>query len=89
MTIVLTPTISLIKDQCRILEEKGISATYLGSSQTDLQICIIIVDKMKKGKISPIVYYIWEFIFKSIPILNQLQKPVINEGKVEGPNEHE
>ncbi len=44
MTIVLTPTISLMKDQCRKLEEKGISDTYLGSSQTDLHI----VDKMKR-----------------------------------------
>ena len=38
ITIVLTPTISLMKDQCSILEENGISATYTGSSQTDAQI---------------------------------------------------
>ena len=35
MTIVLTPTISLMKDQCCTLEERGIPATYTGSSQSD------------------------------------------------------
>ena len=35
ITIVFTPTISLMKDQCCALEKKNISATYLGSSQTD------------------------------------------------------
>ena len=37
MTVVLTPTISLIKDQCCTLEERGIPATYTGSSQSDPQ----------------------------------------------------
>ena len=35
MTIVLTPTISLMKDQCCTLEERGIPAIYTGSSQSD------------------------------------------------------
>jgi len=38
ITVVLTSTISLMKDQCCALEKNGISATYLGSSQTDKEI---------------------------------------------------
>ena len=34
-TIVLTPTLSLISDQCSALQVKGIQATYLGSTQKD------------------------------------------------------
>ena len=37
LTIVLTPTISLMKDQCCTLESK-VSATFVGSSQTDKEI---------------------------------------------------
>ena len=33
MTVVLTPTISLMKDQCCKLGERGIPATHTGSSQ--------------------------------------------------------
>lgn len=35
VTVVLTPTISLMKDQCCSLEKNNISATYVGSSQID------------------------------------------------------
>ena len=35
MTIVLTPKISLVNDQCMKLNDSGISATFLGSSQVD------------------------------------------------------
>ena len=35
MSIVLTPTISLMKDQCCKLEEMGVPATFTGSSQVD------------------------------------------------------
>lgn len=38
VTVVLTPTISLMKDQCCALEKNKISATYVGSSQTDKEI---------------------------------------------------
>jgi len=33
VTVVLTPTISLMKDQCCSLEKNKISTTYVGSSQ--------------------------------------------------------
>ena len=46
MTVVITPTISLMKDQCCSLGEHGISATYLGSSQIDTEIDT----KVKDGK---------------------------------------
>ena len=35
MSIVLSPTISLMKDQCCKLEEMGVPATFTGSSQVD------------------------------------------------------
>jgi len=35
MTLVITPTISLMQDQINELEKLGISAVYLGSAQTD------------------------------------------------------
>lgn len=35
MAVVITPTISLMQDQTLHLEEKGISATFLGSAQID------------------------------------------------------
>ena len=38
MTVVLTPTISLMKDQCCKLGERGIPATHTGSSQNDVSI---------------------------------------------------
>ena len=36
MTVVLTPTISLMKYQCCKLGERGIPATHTGSSQNDM-----------------------------------------------------
>ena len=38
MTVVLTPTISLMKDQCCKLGERGIPTTHTGSSQNDASI---------------------------------------------------
>ena len=38
ISVVLTPTISLMKDQCCALARNKISATYVGSSQTDKEI---------------------------------------------------
>ena len=38
MTVVLTLTISLMKDQCCKLGERGIPATHTGSSQNDASI---------------------------------------------------
>ena len=38
MTVVLTLTISLMKDQCCKLGERGIPATHTGSSQNDVSI---------------------------------------------------
>jgi len=38
ITVVLTPTISLMKDQCCSLEKNKISATFVGSSQVDKEI---------------------------------------------------
>ena len=35
LTLVITPTISLMQDQTNELEKLGISAVYLGSAQTD------------------------------------------------------
>ena len=35
MTAVISPTISLMADQCASLTDKGISATFLGSAQSD------------------------------------------------------
>lgn len=35
MTVVISPTISLMADQCASLTDKGISATFLGSAQSD------------------------------------------------------
>ena len=35
MTVVLTPTISLMNDQCLKLNSNGILATFLGSGQMD------------------------------------------------------
>ena len=43
MSVVLTPTISLMKDQCCKLGERGIPATHTGSSHNDMSID----DKMK------------------------------------------
>ena len=43
MTVVLTPTISLMKDQCCKLGERGIPATHTGSSQND----VFIDDKIR------------------------------------------
>ncbi len=60
------------------MEEKGISATYLGSSQTDLHI----VDKVKKGNYS-IVYVTPEKIFgssKKIP--SSVFKELLKAGNV-------
>ena len=34
-TIVITPTLSLMSDQCSALQARGIRATYLGSTQKD------------------------------------------------------
>ena len=34
-TIVITPTLSLMSDQCSALQVRGIRATYLGSTQKD------------------------------------------------------
>jgi len=36
VTLVITPTISLMQDQTNELEKRGISATYLGSAQLDI-----------------------------------------------------
>ena len=44
MTVVLTPTISLMTDQCLKLEQNGIPATFLGSSQSDKNIDVKIKD---------------------------------------------
>lgn len=38
MTVVLTPTISLMQDQSASLQAKGIHSTFLGSSQKDATI---------------------------------------------------
>ena len=38
VTVVLSPTISLTKDQCCTLEQNKISATCVGSSQTDKEV---------------------------------------------------
>ena len=35
VTLVITPTISLMQDQTNELEKRGIPATYLGSAQLD------------------------------------------------------
>ena len=45
VTIVLTPTISLMNDQCKKLEQRGILATFLGSSQSDKDVDV----KIKQG----------------------------------------
>jgi len=45
ITVVLTPTISLMKDQCCALEKNQISATYVGSSQADKEIDAKIIDR--------------------------------------------
>lgn len=44
MTVVLTLTISLMTDQCLKLEQNGIPATFLGSSQIDKDIDVKIKD---------------------------------------------
>lgn len=80
MTVVLTPTISLMKDQCQKLEGKGISATYLGSSQTDL----FAVNKMNRGDYS-IVYVTPEKFFDSSrisPSPSPEFKEVLEAGRV-------
>lgn len=38
MTVVLTPTISLMQDQSASLQDKGIHSTFLGSSQKDAKV---------------------------------------------------
>jgi superfamily II DNA helicase RecQ len=59
MTIVLTPTISLMNDQCAKLNERGISATFLGSSQFDKNV----EDKIMEGEFK-VVYVTPEKFFK-------------------------
>ena len=44
ITLVLTPTISLMADQCLKLEHCGIPATFLGSSQMDKDVDVKIKD---------------------------------------------
>lgn len=60
MTIVLTPTISLMSDQCSKLEESGIPATFLGSSQTDKE-----VDQKIRNRMFKIIYTTPEKFFDS------------------------
>ena len=67
ITIVLTPTISLMKDQCKKLDARGISATYLGSSQTDPHV----MEKVMKGDFS-IVYSTPEKFFECKRKFNDL-----------------
>ena len=76
-TVVLTPTISLMKDQCCKLEEHGISATYLGSSQTDTQMD----EKVKKGMYE-IVYTTPEKFFDSNGHPSHTFKHILEAGRV-------
>ena len=74
-TVVFTPTISLMKDQCCKLEEHGISATYLGSSQTDTQI-----DKKVQEGTYEIVYTTPEKFYDSNGCPSWIFKPILEAG---------
>ena len=76
-TVVLTPTISLMKDQCCKLGEHGISATYLGSSQTDTQ-----MDKKVQEGMYEIVYTTPEKFFDSNGCPSHIFKPILEAGRV-------
>ena len=77
MTIVLTPTISQMKDQCCNLQEKGVPATYTGSSQSDPHID----DKIRNGEFK-IIFITPEKIFNSDGFPSGIFCQLMDEGHI-------
>ena len=77
MTVVLTPTISLMKDQCSKLEEVGVPATYTGSSQTD----VCVNDKIR-NKDFKIIYTTPENFFNHAGKPSKVFEDLIEQGQI-------
>lgn len=77
MTVVLTPTISLMKDQCCKLEEMGVPATFTGSSQTDVRI-----NERIKNKDFKIIYSTPENFFNQGGKPSKVFEDLIDQGQI-------
>ncbi len=77
MTVVLTPTISLMSDQCSKLKLHGIPAIYLGSSQIDKE-----VDKKIRNGLFQIIYTTPEKFFNSSGSPSKMFSDLIDMGQI-------
>ena len=77
MTVVLTPTIALMNDQTVAMTEKGIRATYLGSTQKDPKV----KEKIAAGKFD-LVYVTPERFFDTAGGLRQFFHDLVSVGSV-------
>ena len=75
LSLVLTPTISLMIDQAEQLRQKGIRATYLGSCQKDKEIYTKIASKAFS-----VVFLIPESLFDPTGIPRHFFKCLASEG---------
>jgi superfamily II DNA helicase RecQ len=77
MTVVITPTISLMNDQTSKLQERGIQATFLGSSQVDKEV----EQKTRKGMFQ-IIYTTPEKFFDNRGSPSKLFNDLISIGQI-------
>ena len=73
MTVALTPTISLMTDQCLKLKQNGKPATFLGSSQSERNIDI----KIKDGCFRVVLSHQRDFLMRAVMFSKLLQGGVI------------